>query len=144
MRTATAEDIATLEMLALDLERAHTRRVAAELERDGDLRAVELELARAVSLVGVLVGDSAACALSARREILETGHAARLPVDEIGQRIDASHERVEDALETLAIASFHWKWDERPKAAYTCETSHVPDSGSVLQHPRVFVTVAHE
>lgn len=144
MRTATAEDIATLEMLALDLERSHARRVAAELERERVLRAVELELASAVSIVDMLVGDSAARALLDRREILETGHAARLSIHEVGERIDTRHERVEDSLETLTSAGFHWKWSERSKAAYTCETSHVPNPGGVLQHSRVFVAFAHD
>ena len=144
MRTATAEDIAALEMLALDLEREHARRVEAELERTGALRAVERELASAASIVAVLVGESAARALLDRREILETGHAASLPLDEVGQRIDSSHERVEDALETFALAGLHWKWCERPEATDTRETSRVPNSGSVLQHPRVFVAFAHD
>jgi hypothetical protein len=144
MRIATTEEIAVLELLAVELERDHAQRRAIELERDRALRAVELDLARAVSIADALVGASAARALFDRREILETGHAARLPLNEVGQCIDTSHERIEDALETLTIAGFHWKWSSRPKAAYTGETSRVPNSGGVLQHTRVFVAFAHD
>jgi hypothetical protein len=144
MCIATAEDIAAFELLALELERAHAQRHADALERDRALRAVELELASAVSIVDALAGDSAAHALFDLREILETGHASRLSINEVGQVVDTSHERVEHSLETLAVAGFHWKWSERSKAAYTCETSYVPNSGGVLQHARVLVTFAHD
>jgi len=144
MRIATAEEIVAFEMLAIELERAHAQALAVELERSRELRAVELELASAVSIVGALVGDSAARALFDRREILETGHASRLPINEVGERVNTSHERVERSLETLTVAGFHWKWSERPKAAYTCETSYVPDAGGVLQHSRVFGPFAHD
>lgn len=112
MRVATTEEIAAIELLAALLERDHTQRFAVELERDHALRAVERELASAVSIA---LGDLAARALLDRREILETGHAARLSINEIGQRVDTGHERVEDALETLAVAGLHWKWSERSK-----------------------------
>jgi len=144
MRTATTEEIDTLEMLACKLERDHAQRTAVVQARDRELRAVERELACAVSVVDALVGDSAARALLDRREILETGHATRLPRSEIGQGIDTGHERVEDALETSTLAGLHWKWSERPKATYACETSHVPNAGGVLQHARVFVAFAHD
>lgn len=77
------------------------------------------------------------------REVLETGYAARLTFDEIGERVDTSHERVEDVLEPLAIAGLHWKWSECSKAAYACKTGHVPNAGGVLQHSGVFVAFAH-
>ena len=144
MRIATADEIVAFELLAVELELAHAQALAVELERSHELRAVELELASAVSIVGALVGDSAARALFDRRAILETGHASRLPLNKVGQCIDTSHERVEDSLETLTGAGFHWKWSERPKAAYTCEASYVPNSGGVLQHSRVFGPVAHD
>ena len=144
MRIATTEEIAAFEMLASLLEREHTQRLATVLERDHALHAVERELASAVSIVNALVGGSAARALSDRREILETGHAARLSLNEIGQCIDTSHERVEDALETLSVAGFHWKWSARAKAADARETNHVSNAGSVLQHSRVFVAFAHD
>ena len=144
MRIATAEEIVVFELLAVELERTYVLRRAVELARDRELRAVELELANAVSLVDALVGDSSARALFDRRAILETGHASRLPLNKVGQCIDTSHERVEDSLETLTGAGFHWKWSERPKAAYTCEASYVPNSGGVLQHSRVFGPVAHD
>lgn len=50
MRTATAEDIAALELLAVELERTYLLRTAVEAERDRELRAVELELSHAVPL----------------------------------------------------------------------------------------------
>ena len=90
------------------------------------------------------VGGSAARALLDRRDILETGHAARLPSNEVGQGVDTRHERADDVLETLTFAGFHWKWRKRPKAAYACETSHVPSAGGVLQNSRVLVSLAHD
>lgn len=128
MVVATSEEIAALELLTFEVERAHAQLRAVELERSRELLAVELELASAVSIVEA----SAARALFVRREISETGHTSRLPIDEIGQCIDASHERVESTLETLTVTGFHWKWSEGPKTAYTRETSCVPDSGGVL------------
>jgi len=142
MRIATTEEIAAFERLADELERDHAQRLSTVLKRDHALRALEREFASAVSVVDV-VGGSAARALLDRREILETGHAARLAINEIGQGIDTGHERVENSLEPLAFAGLHWKWSERAKAAYACETSHVPNAGGVLQHSRVFGASAH-
>jgi len=50
MRIATAEEISALESLAAELERTYVLRRTVELERDRELRAVELELASAVSV----------------------------------------------------------------------------------------------
>lgn len=141
MRTATPEEIALLEMLATELEHDHVQRVALALAHDRELRAVEQELALAVSIVD---GGSAASALVDRRAILETGGAARLPFDEIGQGIDTSHERVQNSLVALAVASFHWKWGERSKASHASETFRVPGSGGVLQHTSVAIAAAHD
>jgi hypothetical protein len=57
MRTATTEEIAALESLAAELERSYVLRRAVELERDRELRAVELELASAVSVATASVAS---------------------------------------------------------------------------------------
>ena len=114
MRTATPEEISVLELLAVELEHDHAQRAVISQARDRELRAIERELASAVSLVG----DLAARALAKRCEVLETSHAARLPDHEGGERFDAIHERLDHALETLAVAGFHWKWSEPSKRAY--------------------------
>lgn len=134
MLTATSEEIAALETLAGELGRNHV------LERDRDLRAIELELASAVSIVDEL----AARALPDRREILEAAHAAPLPIHEVGQLVDSGHERVDNTLEALALASIHWEWRVGAKRAHTGETRRVMGAGSVLQRPRVSVSAAHD
>ena len=64
MRTATVEEIAALELLAVELERAYALRTAVELERDRALRAVELELSHAVPFSQDTRQDQAASASS--------------------------------------------------------------------------------
>lgn len=140
MLTATSEKIAALETLAGELGRNQVQRGTFARERDRDLRAIELELASAVSIVEEL----AARALPDRRDILETAYAAPLPIHEVGQLVDSSHERVENTLEVLALASFHWEWRMGTKVAHAGETRRVMGAGSVLQHPRISVSAAHD
>ena len=66
MRTATAEEIAALELLAVELERTSVLRLAVALERDRELRTVELELASAVSLWSCDGGGVATASVASR------------------------------------------------------------------------------
>lgn len=61
MYTATTEDIAVLERLAVELERDPAQRSETAQERDWDLRAIELKIAHAVSIVDGLCLSIAPC-----------------------------------------------------------------------------------